>query len=154
MFIKYLALHFLMANLISCFFISKSLSHISLEIYLSPLLYYKGCLRSLWLFGAMRSVVRTLFCICWHLSQVEALFLQFSFVNVSLFIYFYASYLLLYLLVLGLVGRVDFTVRHLSSATATFPSTWDFSNSQQCIGSTAHQVQFPTRNSQNIELHK
>lgn len=39
----------------------------------------------------------------------------------------------------GLVGKVDFTVRHLSSATATFPSTWDFSTSQQCIGSTAHQ---------------
>ncbi|KAJ0028082.1 hypothetical protein Pint_35171 [Pistacia integerrima] len=40
----------------------------------------------------------------------------------------------------GLVGKVDFTVRHLSSATTNFPSTWDFSSSQQCIGSGAHQV--------------
>ncbi|KAF8402656.1 hypothetical protein HHK36_010745 [Tetracentron sinense] len=34
----------------------------------------------------------------------------------------------------GLVGKVDFTVRHLSSPTTTFPSTWDFSNNQPCIG--------------------
>ncbi|GMH30030.1 hypothetical protein Nepgr_031873 [Nepenthes gracilis] len=34
----------------------------------------------------------------------------------------------------GLVGKVDFTVRHLSSATTSFPSSWDFSSSQQCIG--------------------
>ncbi|CAL5337673.1 unnamed protein product [Camellia sinensis] len=40
----------------------------------------------------------------------------------------------------GLVGKVDFTVRHLSSETASFPSTWDFSSSQQCIGgSGVHQ---------------
>ncbi|CAK9180872.1 unnamed protein product [Ilex paraguariensis] len=40
----------------------------------------------------------------------------------------------------GLVGKVDFTVRHLSSATTAFPSTWGFSSSQQCIGgSSAHQ---------------
>ncbi|GMP54069.1 hypothetical protein CsSME_00019340 [Camellia sinensis var. sinensis] len=39
-----------------------------------------------------------------------------------------------------LVGKVDFTVRHLSSETASFPSTWDFSSSQQCIGgSGVHQ---------------
>ncbi|KAK3018029.1 hypothetical protein RJ639_004519 [Escallonia herrerae] len=39
-----------------------------------------------------------------------------------------------------LVGKVDFTVRHLSSATASFPSSWDFSSSQQCIGgSGVHQ---------------
>ncbi|CAL5387888.1 unnamed protein product [Camellia sinensis] len=43
-------------------------------------------------------------------------------------------------LCLGLVGKVDFTVRHLSSETASFPSTWDFSSSQQCIGgSGVHQ---------------
>ncbi|XP_022745115.1 LIMR family protein At5g01460 isoform X3 [Durio zibethinus] len=34
----------------------------------------------------------------------------------------------------GLVGKVDFTVRHLSSATIIFPSAWDFSSSQPCIG--------------------
>ncbi|XP_022767727.1 LIMR family protein At5g01460-like isoform X5 [Durio zibethinus] len=34
----------------------------------------------------------------------------------------------------GLVGKVDFTVRHLSSATTNFPSTWEFSSSQPCIG--------------------
>ncbi|CAL5323247.1 unnamed protein product [Camellia sinensis] len=40
----------------------------------------------------------------------------------------------------GLVGKVDVTVRHLSSETASFPSTWDFSSSQQCIGgSGVHQ---------------
>ncbi|GFY83756.1 LMBR1-like membrane protein [Actinidia rufa] len=40
---------------------------------------------------------------------------------------------------LGVVGKVDFTVRHLSSGTTSFPSSWDFSSSQQCIGSGAHQ---------------
>ncbi|WVZ16841.1 hypothetical protein V8G54_009823 [Vigna mungo] len=40
--------------------------------------------------------------------------------------------------VLGLIGKVDFTVRHLSSSTNSFPSTWEFSSSQQCIGNT-HQ---------------
>ncbi|KAH6798226.1 LMBR1-like membrane protein [Perilla frutescens var. hirtella] len=39
----------------------------------------------------------------------------------------------------GLVGKVDFTVRHLSSSTMTFPSTWDFSNNQQCVGTGARQ---------------
>ncbi|XVE97085.1 hypothetical protein REPUB_Repub02eG0280300 [Reevesia pubescens] len=34
----------------------------------------------------------------------------------------------------GLVGKVDFTVRHLSSATTTFPSNWEFSSTQPCIG--------------------
>ncbi|XP_042515869.1 LIMR family protein At5g01460-like [Macadamia integrifolia] len=34
----------------------------------------------------------------------------------------------------GLVGKVDFTVRHLSSTTTSFPSSWAFSSSQQCIG--------------------
>ncbi|PSS09811.1 LIMR family protein [Actinidia chinensis var. chinensis] len=41
----------------------------------------------------------------------------------------------------GLVGKVDFTVRHLSTGTTNFPSssTWDFSSSQPCIGSGTHQ---------------
>ncbi|THG11633.1 hypothetical protein TEA_000458 [Camellia sinensis var. sinensis] len=39
----------------------------------------------------------------------------------------------------GLVGKVDFTVRHLSSVTTNFPTTWDFSSSQQCIGNGANQ---------------
>jgi len=42
--------------------------------------------------------------------------------------------------VLGLIGKVDFTVRHLSSSTSSFPSTWgEFNSGQQCIGNT-HQV--------------
>lgn len=44
-------------------------------------------------------------------------------------------------MVIGLVGKVDFTVRHLSSATSNFPSSWDFSSNQQCIGSGARQVE-------------
>lgn len=39
----------------------------------------------------------------------------------------------------GLVGKVDFTVRHLSSSTTSFPSSWSFSSSQECI-SGSHQV--------------
>ncbi|KAF6153625.1 hypothetical protein GIB67_027492 [Kingdonia uniflora] len=40
----------------------------------------------------------------------------------------------------GVIGKVDFTVRHLSSPTKAFPSTWsDFSSNQPCIGSTFHQ---------------
>ncbi|KAJ4972283.1 hypothetical protein NE237_005382 [Protea cynaroides] len=40
----------------------------------------------------------------------------------------------------GLVGKVDFTVRHLSSPTTNFPSSWDFSSSQPCIGGASfHQ---------------
>ncbi|XP_073153284.1 LIMR family protein At5g01460-like [Henckelia pumila] len=42
----------------------------------------------------------------------------------------------------GLAGKVDFTVRHLSSATGPFPSSpssWDFSSGQQCIGGGARQ---------------
>ena len=34
----------------------------------------------------------------------------------------------------GLVGKVDFTVRHLPSATTNVPSTWDFSSGKPCIG--------------------
>ncbi|KAL6496172.1 hypothetical protein OROGR_029430 [Orobanche gracilis] len=39
----------------------------------------------------------------------------------------------------GLVGKVDFTVRHLSSSTTSFPSSWDFSANQQCIRNGARQ---------------
>ncbi|KAK7373928.1 hypothetical protein VNO80_07350 [Phaseolus coccineus] len=39
----------------------------------------------------------------------------------------------------GLVGKVDFTVRHLSSSTTAFPSTWTFNSNEQCIGSGVHQ---------------
>ncbi|XP_044462780.1 LIMR family protein At5g01460 [Mangifera indica] len=46
----------------------------------------------------------------------------------------------------GLVGKVDFTVRHLSSTTTNFPSTWDFSSNQQCIGSGARQCAAYTSN--------
>ncbi|KAG8377024.1 hypothetical protein BUALT_Bualt09G0125100 [Buddleja alternifolia] len=38
-----------------------------------------------------------------------------------------------------LIGKVDFTVRHLSSSTEAFPASWDFSRGQQCIGSGARQ---------------
>ncbi|KAL4188315.1 hypothetical protein AMTRI_Chr08g159440 [Amborella trichopoda] len=39
----------------------------------------------------------------------------------------------------GLVGKVDFTVMHLSSSTASFPSTWtSLSRSQPCLGAS-HQ---------------
>ncbi|KAM1159768.1 hypothetical protein ACFX19_033468 [Malus domestica] len=33
----------------------------------------------------------------------------------------------------GLVGKVDFTIRHLSSSTASFPSSFDFSSNNECI---------------------
>ncbi|KAH9672942.1 LIMR family protein [Citrus sinensis] len=40
----------------------------------------------------------------------------------------------------GLVGKVDFTVRHLSSTTTNFPTSWEFSGGQQCVGgSGVHQ---------------
>ncbi|XP_004492444.1 LIMR family protein At5g01460 [Cicer arietinum] len=39
----------------------------------------------------------------------------------------------------GVVGKVDFTVRHLSSSTSSFPSSWGLSSGQQCVGSGAHQ---------------
>ena len=48
---------------------------------------------------------------------------------------------------LGMAGKVDFTVMHLSSSTTSFPSTWDFNSNQQCIGgSGSHQVLFPLTN--------
>ncbi|XP_061369224.1 LIMR family protein At5g01460 isoform X2 [Gastrolobium bilobum] len=39
----------------------------------------------------------------------------------------------------GLVGKVDFTVMHLSSSTSSFPSSWNFNSGQQCIGSGSRQ---------------
>ncbi|KAI4338905.1 hypothetical protein MLD38_023912 [Melastoma candidum] len=39
----------------------------------------------------------------------------------------------------GLVGKVDFTVRHLSSATESFPSSFSFSSNQQCIAGNSNQ---------------
>ncbi|CAM8969287.1 unnamed protein product [Rhodiola kirilowii] len=39
----------------------------------------------------------------------------------------------------GLVGEVDFTVRHLSSGAANFPSSWDFSSGKQCVSSGNHE---------------
>ncbi|KAJ0987325.1 hypothetical protein J5N97_005681 [Dioscorea zingiberensis] len=40
----------------------------------------------------------------------------------------------------GLVGKVDVTVRHLSSSTTNFPSTWtEFSSAQPCTESSSHQ---------------
>lgn len=40
----------------------------------------------------------------------------------------------------GLVGKVDFTVRHLSSSTSSFPSSWNFNSGQQCVTSGSRQV--------------
>ncbi|QCE11909.1 LMBR1-like membrane protein [Vigna unguiculata] len=39
----------------------------------------------------------------------------------------------------GLVGKVDFTVRHLSSSTTAFPSTWTFNSNEPCIKNGVHQ---------------
>ncbi|KAK8958321.1 LIMR family protein [Platanthera guangdongensis] len=40
----------------------------------------------------------------------------------------------------GTVGKVDFSVRHLSSAAATFPTSWtEFSRNQPCIATSARQ---------------
>ncbi|KZV53421.1 LIMR family protein [Dorcoceras hygrometricum] len=39
----------------------------------------------------------------------------------------------------GLLGKVDFTVRHLSSSTESFPSPFTFSVGQQCVGAGARQ---------------
>ncbi|KAG7033770.1 LIMR family protein [Cucurbita argyrosperma subsp. argyrosperma] len=46
----------------------------------------------------------------------------------------------------GFVGEVDFTVMHLSSNTASFPNSWEFSSSQPCIGNGAHQCSAFTTN--------
>jgi LMBR1 domain-containing protein 1 len=46
----------------------------------------------------------------------------------------------------GVIGKVDFSVRHLASATSTFPTSWQFSNTQPCIGNTARQCSAFTAN--------
>lgn len=48
----------------------------------------------------------------------------------------------LFYIMLGVIGKVDFTVRHLASGTTSFPTSWQFSNNQPCIGNTARQVLF------------
>jgi hypothetical protein len=41
----------------------------------------------------------------------------------------------------GLIGKVDFTVRHLSSSTSSFPGSWQqFNSGEQCIGTGTRQV--------------
>ncbi|KAK9054929.1 hypothetical protein SSX86_026008 [Deinandra increscens subsp. villosa] len=39
----------------------------------------------------------------------------------------------------GLIGKVDFTVRHLESSTAAFPSNFGFSSSEPCVGNGARE---------------
>ncbi|WZY83557.1 hypothetical protein YC2023_029941 [Brassica napus] len=39
----------------------------------------------------------------------------------------------------SVIGKVDFSVRHLASGTTSFPTSWQFSNNQPCIGNTARQ---------------
>lgn len=39
----------------------------------------------------------------------------------------------------GLVGKVDFTVRHLSSSTTAFPGSWGLNSGNQCVGNGDHQ---------------
>lgn len=39
----------------------------------------------------------------------------------------------------GLVGKVDFTVRHLSSSTTAFPGSWQLNSGNQCVGNGVHQ---------------
>ncbi|PNY15845.1 LIMR family protein at5g01460-like protein, partial [Trifolium pratense] len=40
----------------------------------------------------------------------------------------------------GLIGKVDFTVRHLSSSTSSFPGSWQqFNSGQECIGTGTRQ---------------
>ncbi|KAJ9548754.1 hypothetical protein OSB04_021297 [Centaurea solstitialis] len=47
----------------------------------------------------------------------------------------------------GLVGKVDFTVRHLSSSTAAFPTNFGFSSDEPCIGNGARECSAYTANS-------
>jgi LMBR1 domain-containing protein 1 len=53
----------------------------------------------------------------------------------------------------GVIGKVDFSVRHLASATSTFPTSWQFSNTQPCIGNTARQVCLPLECSISISFY-
>lgn len=36
----------------------------------------------------------------------------------------------------GVIGKVEFTVRHLSSATTSFPSSWSLSSGSPCLGNS------------------
>ena len=60
--------------------------------------------------------------------------------TLNLIVHLAAAFLFLVLVtygsfVVGLIGKVDFTVRHLSSTVTTFPNSWtDFSSGQQCLG--------------------
>lgn len=73
---------------------------------------------------------------CWNFKQIfSSSYLVCSDHYYYFFIFFLRS------MVSGLAGKVDFTVRHLSSPTRSFPSNWtDFSSSQPCIVSNFHQV--------------
>ena len=39
----------------------------------------------------------------------------------------------------GIIGKVDFTVRHLSSSTTAFPSSWELNSGNQCVGNGVQQ---------------
>lgn len=43
---------------------------------------------------------------------------------------------LILVLVSGVIGKVEFTVRHLSSATTSFPSSWSLSSGSPCLGNS------------------
>lgn len=43
---------------------------------------------------------------------------------------------LILFLVSGVIGKVEFTVRHLSSATTSFPSSWSLSSGSPCLGNS------------------
>jgi LMBR1 domain-containing protein 1 len=47
----------------------------------------------------------------------------------------------------GLAGKVDFTVRHLSSTTTNFPNSWDYNSNLQCVGNGARQCSAYSANS-------
>ncbi|XP_026666447.2 LIMR family protein At5g01460-like isoform X4 [Phoenix dactylifera] len=47
---------------------------------------------------------------------------------------------LVLLIFYGLLGKVDFTVRHLSSSVTNFPSTWpEFTSTKPCLDQTAYE---------------
>ncbi|EHA8591136.1 LIMR family protein [Cocos nucifera] len=54
---------------------------------------------------------------------------------------------LVLLICYGLLGKVDFTVRHLSSSMANFPSTWpELTSTKPCLDQTAHECAASTAN--------
>ncbi|XP_042050095.1 LIMR family protein At3g08930-like isoform X3 [Salvia splendens] len=50
----------------------------------------------------------------------------------------------------GFLGKVDFTVRHLSASTQAFPSSWDFTSGQQCVGTGARQCSAYSSNAASV----